>query len=159
MTENEVSIPSSMPYHPGGLSKLPFNLGHEAIITSQIVMQTYFRIRALNPRIVYLIIFILQVGAHTRWEHAHKLCILQPYFQTRKSFLCLLSSISLLLGLGEWISSNVNIVLRPARRAFYAAINGSENCITSSLIIINQLTHWGLVMPFGDIDLGQHWLR
>ena len=21
------------------------------------------------------------------------------------------------------------------------------------------LTHWGLVMPFGDIDLGQHWLR
>ena len=22
-----------------------------------------------------------------------------------------------------------------------------------------HLTHWGLVMPFGDIDLGQHWLR
>ena len=21
------------------------------------------------------------------------------------------------------------------------------------------LTHWGLVTPFGDIDLGQHWLR
>ena len=21
------------------------------------------------------------------------------------------------------------------------------------------LTHWGLVMPYGDIDLGQHWLR
>ena len=21
------------------------------------------------------------------------------------------------------------------------------------------LTHWGLVMPFGDIDLGQLWLR
>ena len=23
----------------------------------------------------------------------------------------------------------------------------------------NPLTHWGLVTPFGDIDLGQHWLR
>ena len=22
-----------------------------------------------------------------------------------------------------------------------------------------ELTHWGLVTPFGDIDLGQHWLR
>ena len=21
------------------------------------------------------------------------------------------------------------------------------------------LTHWGLVMPYGDRDLGQHWLR
>ena len=24
---------------------------------------------------------------------------------------------------------------------------------------INHLTHWGLVTPFSDIDLGQHWLR
>ena len=23
----------------------------------------------------------------------------------------------------------------------------------------NELTHWGLVTPFGNIDLGQHWLR
>ena len=23
----------------------------------------------------------------------------------------------------------------------------------------SELTHWGLVTPFGDIDLGQHWLR
>ena len=23
----------------------------------------------------------------------------------------------------------------------------------------NFLTHWGLVTPYGDIDLGQHWLR
>ena len=23
----------------------------------------------------------------------------------------------------------------------------------------SYLTHWGLVTPFGDIDLGQHWLR
>ena len=22
-----------------------------------------------------------------------------------------------------------------------------------------ELTHWGLVMPYGDIDQGQHWLR
>ena len=22
-----------------------------------------------------------------------------------------------------------------------------------------QLTHWGLVTPYGDRDLGQHWLR
>ena len=22
-----------------------------------------------------------------------------------------------------------------------------------------SLSHWGLVMPYGDIDLGQHWLR
>ena len=22
-----------------------------------------------------------------------------------------------------------------------------------------KLTHWGLVTPFGDMDLGQHWLR
>ena len=26
-------------------------------------------------------------------------------------------------------------------------------------ILHNELTHWGLVTPFGDIDLGQHWLR
>ena len=27
-------------------------------------------------------------------------------------------------------------------------------------IDFNQaLTDWGLVTPFGDIDLGQHWLR
>ena len=25
--------------------------------------------------------------------------------------------------------------------------------------IINILTHYGLVTPYGDIDLGQHWLR
>ena len=25
--------------------------------------------------------------------------------------------------------------------------------------IVEALTHWGLVMPFGDIDLGQHCLR
>ena len=24
---------------------------------------------------------------------------------------------------------------------------------------VSILTHWGLVTPFGDIDLGQHWLR
>ena len=24
---------------------------------------------------------------------------------------------------------------------------------------VNKLTHCGLVMPYGDIDLGQHWLR
>ena len=23
---------------------------------------------------------------------------------------------------------------------------------------VKALTHWGLVTPFGDIDLGQHWL-
>ena len=23
----------------------------------------------------------------------------------------------------------------------------------------NMLTHWGLVTPYGDVDLGQHWLR
>ena len=26
-------------------------------------------------------------------------------------------------------------------------------------ILYYELTHWGLVTPFGDIDLGQHWLR
>ena len=26
-------------------------------------------------------------------------------------------------------------------------------------ISLNMLTHWGLVMPYGDRDLGQHWLR
>ena len=25
--------------------------------------------------------------------------------------------------------------------------------------VTEQLTHWGLVTSFGDIDLGQHWLR
>ena len=24
---------------------------------------------------------------------------------------------------------------------------------------LNELTHWGLVTPFGDLDLGQRWLR
>ena len=24
---------------------------------------------------------------------------------------------------------------------------------------VNGLTHWGLVTPYGDSDLGQHWLR
>ena len=27
------------------------------------------------------------------------------------------------------------------------------------IYIYSVLTHWGLVTPFGDIDLGQHWLR
>ena len=27
------------------------------------------------------------------------------------------------------------------------------------LFNVKPLTHWGLVTPFGDIDLGQHWLR
>ena len=27
------------------------------------------------------------------------------------------------------------------------------------VIAIFGLTHWGLLMPYGDIDLGQHWLR
>ena len=26
-------------------------------------------------------------------------------------------------------------------------------------ILSGRLTHWGIVTPFGDIDLGQHWLR
>ena len=26
-------------------------------------------------------------------------------------------------------------------------------------ILSGRLTHWGLVTSFGDIDLGQHWLR
>ena len=25
--------------------------------------------------------------------------------------------------------------------------------------VYHQLTHCGLVTPYGDIDLGQHWLR
>ena len=25
--------------------------------------------------------------------------------------------------------------------------------------LIEMLTHWGLVMLYGDIDLSQHWLR
>ena len=32
-----------------------------------------------------------------------------------------------------------------------------SNCMVS--IGHSELTHWGLVMPYGDIDLGQHWLR
>ena len=24
---------------------------------------------------------------------------------------------------------------------------------------LNVLTHWGLVTPYGDMDLGQHWLK
>ena len=31
-----------------------------------------------------------------------------------------------------------------------------ENATT---FLKNQLTHWGLVTPYGDRDLGQHWLR
>ena len=30
---------------------------------------------------------------------------------------------------------------------------------TEEDISFDILTHSGLVMPFGDIDLGQHWLR
>ena len=26
-------------------------------------------------------------------------------------------------------------------------------------IHMENLTHWGLVTPYGDSDLGQHWLR
>ena len=31
--------------------------------------------------------------------------------------------------------------------------------VGTSCISVETLTHWGLVMPFGDINLGQHWLR
>ena len=30
---------------------------------------------------------------------------------------------------------------------------------TSDLLQYFDLTHWGLVIPYGDRDLGQHWLR
>ena len=32
-------------------------------------------------------------------------------------------------------------------------------CDLLSYIMANALTHWGLVTPYGDSDLGQHWLR
>ena len=31
--------------------------------------------------------------------------------------------------------------------------------LQGELETVGVLTHWGLVTPFGDIDLGQHWLR
>ena len=44
---------------------------------------------------------------------------------------------------GQW----VNLVISP----------DSINTLVSPWA--NELTHCGLVMPYGDIDLGQHWLR
>ena len=38
-----------------------------------------------------------------------------------------------------------------------------ENLIPYIKSLINaglsELTHWGLMTPYGNIDLGQHWLR
>ena len=39
------------------------------------------------------------------------------------------------------------------KRDFFPML--TEHMITYSKWV---LTHWGLVTPFGDIDLGQHWL-
>ena len=51
---------------------------------------------------------------------------------------------------------NVNIVKGKARAS-------TSGFICSSVFIMGHflpnLTHWGLVTPFGDLDLGQHWLR
>ena len=33
------------------------------------------------------------------------------------------------------------------------------NCIMINTIHQTILTHWGLVTPYGDRELGQHWLR
>ena len=37
-----------------------------------------------------------------------------------------------------------------------------SNCYNMLIVRVKHepcLTHWGLMTPFGDIDLGQHWLR
>ena len=34
-----------------------------------------------------------------------------------------------------------------------------DKCIPDNYKGMVRLTYWGLVTPFGDIDLGQHWLR
>ena len=40
---------------------------------------------------------------------------------------------------------------------YYSTISPISITVIGIVNII--LTHWGLVMPFGDIYLGQHWLR
>ena len=30
---------------------------------------------------------------------------------------------------------------------------------SSATMALTMLTHWGLVTPYGDLDLGQRWLR
>ena len=40
--------------------------------------------------------------------------------------------------------------------------NALENVfckMAAILLSLIELTHWGLVTPFGDTDLGQYWLR
>ena len=41
--------------------------------------------------------------------------------------------------------------------SWWASHNSDFNSLSSTLR--NELTHWGLVTPYGDSDLGQHWLR
>ena len=56
---------------------------------------------------------------------------------------------------GPWFPGCTN---NPSALIQTVTVTGINNIITpgwGSLI----LTHWGLVMPYGDIDLGQHWLR
>ena len=55
----------------------------------------------------------------------------------------------------------------PVRLVIHCKFSGASwCCIILHVIVISQftlgiyiLTHWGIVMPFGDIDLGQHWHR
>ena len=42
---------------------------------------------------------------------------------------------------------------------YYEHVSIVEYDIDMYIHINDVLTHWGLVTPFGDIDLGQHWLR
>ena len=42
---------------------------------------------------------------------------------------------------------------------FHVSVHIFIHVPVSCIYCYQVLTHWGLVKPFGDIDLGQHWLR
>ena len=53
----------------------------------------------------------------------------------------------------QWVNTNLLVIFQTKRHQNELFVYGL------AVIDVNGLTHWGLVMPFGDLDLGQHWFR
>ena len=69
-----------------------------------------------------------------------------------------------------WVNQNIKNISTKDTLGFFAYFIPHNNSLIEPWMLLStgcggsqcsntNLTHWGLVTPFGDIDLGQHWLR
>ena len=57
--------------------------------------------------------------------------------------------------------ANHNLTHRSLRDVTTTAGTNAEPFIRHHMMLLggDELTHWGQIMSYGDIELGQHWLR